>query len=31
LPVNPFEIVYFTIPWINFDRNPAQEPYDIGT
>ena len=22
--------VYYWIPWVNFDRNPAQEPYDIG-
>lgn len=26
---DPDVITYYWIPWINLDRHPAQEPYDI--
>jgi len=26
---DPYGTSYYWIPWINFDRNPAQEPHDI--
>ncbi len=26
---DPYSTYYYWIPWINLDRNPAQEPYDI--
>jgi parallel beta-helix repeat protein len=31
IPIFPFGVIEIPIPWLDFDRHPAKEPYDITT